>query len=99
MILQDWMCEEHGVFEALADNAEVEAVPCPKCGRASAWAPSPVCGRAKIAELVRGGSDERPPFVLDTSELGDGMPMAEWREKRRKVREEERRARVRELSR
>ena len=94
MILQDWRCPEHGLFEAVADNSDVDAMPCPQCSALSSWAPSPVRGRVKAAEFTRGGSDTPPPRVLDTNELGDGMPIEEWRAKRRAACRDERRAEI-----
>ncbi len=101
MILADFCCSEHGLFEALVD-ADAESHPCPvwmvhghanpatsveaPCDYPSPWSPSPVRGRVRIGEVVRGGVDKPDsPMYLNTRELGEGMPMSEWREKRDKM--------------
>ncbi len=106
MILADFDCPEHGIFEALVD-ADLEFACCTEpraactcihpddrcgvdcvteCGIVSPWSPSPVRGRVRIGEVVRGGVDQPDsPMYLNTRELGEGMPMSEWREKRDKM--------------
>jgi hypothetical protein len=90
MILADFECPDHGPFETLAD-ADAETLACPDCGEPSAWLPTPVHGRVRIGEVER-GKVARPdsPMFLDTRELGEGMPLKEFKEKRRKLYEERR---------
>ncbi len=106
MILADFCCPYHGRFEALAES-DAEWHPCPvwmvhghanpatsveaPCDCQSPWSPSPVRGRVRIGEVVRGGVDKPDsPMMLDTRELGNGMPMEEWRARRDKMYEERR---------
>ncbi len=101
MILSDFTCPHHGRFEALAE-AEAESHPCPvwmvhghanpatsvesPCDCPSPWSPSPVRGRVRTAEVIRGGVDKPDsPMFLDTRELGEGMDYSEWRAKRDKL--------------
>lgn len=57
------------------------------CERSSTWAPAPVTGRVKLGEVQQGKVMEYPPerVCLDTRELGDGMPLHEWRAKQAKI--------------
>jgi hypothetical protein len=93
VILADFCCPVHGPFEALTDAA-AEMAPCPStvgtfleaCGALSPWMPSPIRGRVKLGEVSRGKSDPKPgPTALDYSELAEGMPMAEFRAKRKRL--------------
>jgi hypothetical protein len=65
------------------------------CGLPASWTPSPVVGRVKRFEVVRGKWEkpERPTY-LDTRELGEGQSMDEFRAKRRAIWEEKRKADV-----
>ena len=90
MILADWDCPSCGVFEARAPSS-TDAIPCPECGAASPWAPSPVAGRVKLGEVSRGKVEPPRPGWINTRELGEGMSMAEWRAKRDRQRLEDRR--------
>ncbi len=94
MILSDFTCPHHGRFETLAES-DAESMPCRSvdagcidgyCDHPSPWSPSPVRGRVRIGEVERGGVDKPDsPMFLDTRELGNGMPMSEWRAKRDKL--------------
>jgi hypothetical protein len=111
MILADFTCPYHGRFEALAESDADEAscqLPgdwraCASgcdclCGAPSPWSPSPVHGRVRIAEVMRGGVD-RPdsPMFLDTRKLGEGQPYEEFRAERDKLYEERRHKESKEL--
>ncbi len=101
MILADFTCPRHGRFELLVD-ADDDWASCPErmdccdehidfCGEFSPWSPSPVRGRVRIGEVERGKVDKPDsPMMLDTRELGEGMPMEEWRAKRDRMYEERR---------
>jgi hypothetical protein len=111
MILADFECPEHGVFEAYAD-ADAESAPCPfrrcnasdmctgclscasepaSCYEIAEWSPSPIHGSVQAGSVVRGPvSKPDSPMFLDTRELGEGMPLKEFKEKRRKLYEERR---------
>lgn len=117
MILCDFECPKHGVFEAVAD-ADAESHPCPQptgvtipitadyerdstvelCGLSSPWSPTPVMGRVKRWEVVRGGWEkpERKTF-LDTRDLGEGQDPDEFRAKRSVIWEEQRHREIKEL--
>jgi hypothetical protein len=83
MIQSDYGCPTHGPFEQMVASPAPDDVPCPSCGAAAPWIPFPVMGRMRMVEAARGGSD-RPsgPLAMDTRELGEGMPLSEWRAKR-----------------
>ncbi len=74
--------------EPMHDAACVQSECCSDvrpCGLASPWLPSPVVGRVKVG-TTRGRYEKAPtPYHLDTSELAEGMPLSQWKEKRRKV--------------
>ena len=86
LVLADYLCPKHGRFEALQARSETDSAPCPTCGASSPWAPTPVAGRVKRGEVVQ-GKFEPPPneLALDTRALADGMPLSEWRAKRKRI--------------
>ena len=91
MILCDYLCGGcTATFEAMVGSPAPDDVICPECGSMAAWSPSPVLGRVKSIEVSRGGyaKPDRKTW-LDTRELGEGMPLAEFKAKRRKIREEQ----------
>lgn len=77
-------CIEHGGFDALVvriDNGDPPATfPCPVeiCGHHGELRMSAPLTRVKRGEVKRGKSDERPPGVLNTEPLADGVSMDEW---------------------
>ena len=79
MIRADYYCafcdstQEHTVSSPAPDE-----VPCEFCEFTAQWSPTPIMGRVKIGEVLRGKSDERPPGMLDTRPLAEGMPKKEW---------------------
>lgn len=98
MILADFLCDEHGPFEARAPS-DVDAVACPICGLSSPWLPTPIIGRVKLGSVSFGGVEKAPtPYHLDTTDLAEGMPMGEWKERRRKVWREWRHKKLKEQS-
>lgn len=97
VLVQDFECPEHGRFE-LETAPDLDFVPCPfdDCPHDAEWriaAPGHV--KVKAGEVTRGGyqKPERPGW-LDTRELGEGMPLDEWKAKRAALREQERKAEV-----
>jgi hypothetical protein len=87
-LLPPW--EDHGPAGDLGDGGI--------CQADSPWSPSPVRGRVRTAEVERGGVDKpASPMYLDTRELGEGMPMEEWRAKRDKMYEERRHKEAKEV--
>lgn len=61
------------------------------CELLATWTPSPVAARVRRFEVVR-GKWEKPsrPTYLDTRELGEGMEMEEFQEKRKAIWERKR---------
>lgn len=71
-----------------------------RCEQQATWTPSPVAGRVRRIEAVKGGWEkpERSTF-LDTRRLGEGQSMDEFRAERKRVWEEQRKRTVMELKR
>lgn len=98
----DFECPEHGYFAASVprdDQGNPPAShPCPTCGTAAEWRISAPFGKVKPWEVVRGGWEkpERPTY-LDTRKLGEGQELDEFREDRRKIRDEQRHRELKEL--
>ena len=104
--MPDYWCDtcdgrfEIGVVEVPAGARESEVVPktarCPRCGRRGYH----VIGAPKLKTVwgcaeTRGKPDPKPhPNAMDTSALGEGMSMQEWRAERRKLRRAERHKRM-----
>lgn len=86
MIRADYRCtecgddQEHAVASPSPDEVE-----CEFCGGRAVWVPFPIMGRVKVGEVVRGKSDERPPGMLDTRPLAEGMSRSEWDQMQAKV--------------
>lgn len=82
-MLREFFCDTCTLLvESLEKRgAEDSEKPCGCGGRQrrcmSAPRPATVWGA-----VATGKSDERPPGVMDTSALADGMPYTEWRKKR-----------------
>lgn len=100
-IVSEYMCPEHGRFDVTvardANGDPPTEHPCPgvwgadECGRASQWVISAPIGRVKLGEVSQGKSAEKPhELALDTRELGEGMPLNEWKKKRAKLWNEQR---------
>jgi hypothetical protein len=80
--------------EAIGDSGG-DGVP---CREVCPWSPSPVHGRVRTAEVVRGGVDKPDsPFYLDTRKLGEGQPYEEFRAERDKLYAERRHKEGKEL--
>lgn len=56
------------------------------CGLLCSWTPSPVAGRVRRIEAIKGKWEkpERETF-LDTRDLAEGMDVEDWQAKRKKV--------------
>jgi hypothetical protein len=96
VILSDFSCARHGVFELLAD-ASAESVACPKCSAISRWVPSPI--RFKVAISATRGNHDKPEHKgwLDTSNLEEGQSYDDWHDDREAVHEELRKDLVTEM--
>lgn len=102
--IADYLCEEHGRFEMSVDRTPQgdapDTIPCPDCGASCIWVISAPLGRVKRWEVVRGGwSKPERPTHYDTRELGEGMELHEWQDKRRAIRDQERLEMVHKMAR
>lgn len=99
-----YTCPEHGEFDAVVERDEngeaPDAIECPNamlygmpivCAHLATWTPSPIVGRVRRVEVVR-GKWERPEHktYLDTRDLGEGQDPEEFQAKRDKIWDEER---------
>ena len=101
-LMLDFVCPQHGRFESMIDRREgrPDAVACESiytpeglCGQLSPVVTSyAVVGRMKLGEASQGKNHEsdRPPHIMDTRDLGEGMPMEEWQAKN-KIKDRDRR--------
>lgn len=98
-IAVEYMCTAcGGTFGLTVPRPAPESVPCVVCDGATQLVVSAPMTRVKSGEVIRGGSDERPPWALDTRPLADGMPVHEWRaQQTKKARADERAALRRKL--
>lgn len=90
MILADYHCAScETVREYAVDSPSPDGVPC-SCGTRATWVPTPIIGT--IATSVARGKVARPdsPMFCDTRNLGEGQPLHEWKEERRKMYQERR---------
>lgn len=101
-LLAEYTCPEHGVFECVVqreENGEApDVVQCDQCEGPATWTPSAIIGRVRRVEVVRGKYEkpERKTW-LDTRNLGEGQDLDDFREDRRKIRDEQREREVREI--
>lgn len=90
LLVAEYLCTEHGRFDMMLERTANGYAPdhahCKTCGLLSEWTISAPLGRVRLAETTRGKVEAAPtPYHLDTRELGEGMPLKEWKAKRRKV--------------
>jgi hypothetical protein len=90
----DYQCPRGHRFESLEKRgAEPETIECPAtidlagfhggCYLpATVTLSAPMVGTNWAGDVSRGKSDPRPPGVLDTRALAEGMPLKEWKQKR-----------------
>lgn len=116
LMLAEYMCPEHGRFEALVERdangdppsevrcvsgyavvgePPVEVFLGTECGRISPWTISaPPVHTQFVVTASHGKSDPKPhKYSMDTRMLAEGR-RKEFRQQRRKIREEERHARL-----
>lgn len=111
LITATFDCPVHGRFDAVAARDEQgdppATVPCPSashrfsslpCGLASYWRPTaPAVHTQFVISAHHGPADAKPhPEAMDTRPLAEGRKN-EFRRARKKLREERRRKRVKEL--
>lgn len=99
MIASDYFCEHcNSPQEHTVPSPSPDWVSCEFCGKQARWDPSPIAGHVRRVEVVR-GKWERPErrTFLDTRKLGEGQDIEEFRSERRKIWNEERHRRVKEL--
>lgn len=100
--MPDYWCDAcAGRFEiGVVETPVPENAPCPRCGGEGYH----VIGAPKIKTVwgcaAQRGKPEPPPHknALDTSLLGEGMPVQEFYAKRKKLREEQRHARIKKAA-
>ncbi len=85
-ISRDFLCDECGPFSAIVEDRDAETHPCPDCSKPAPIADSPVMGRVRLIEAVKGRWEkpERKTW-LDTRNLGEGQSAEEFRAERKKV--------------
>ncbi len=85
-ISRDFLCDECGPFSAIVEDRDAETHPCPDCSKPAPIADSPVMGRVRLIEAVK-GRWEKPAKAtyLDTRDLGEGQDVDDFRAKRRKL--------------
>lgn len=82
--MQEYECPEHGRFESLERRPAPRLLPCPECALASDACISAAHTMTCYATVTTGKPETKPgPLALDTLPLGEGMPAAEFRKKRR----------------
>jgi hypothetical protein len=110
-IQHEYLCPVHGRFTAEVSRDDVpDSAACREmlslpgmairedCGRSSPWSPSSIATKVAIAGFSRGKSEAPPTkHALTTRDLAEGMPMNEWRAKRRALEVERRRKRNKEM--
>lgn len=95
MKVLEFECPECGRWESIEEH-EPDELPCPICGAESPWVISaPAIGVQYGTAGTTAKSDPRPPGVLDTRPLAEGMPPHEWHAKTRKKIYSERRDKIR----
>lgn len=80
-----------GEMPVYEDDGElVECIDVVVCAFPSPWcisAPKPLVASLPCAPIVRGGDmKDRPPDMLDTRPLAEGMPYSEWKKKQTSAR-------------
>lgn len=109
-IVASYTCPEHGTFDAEVkrmENGEApDEVECPielkpqsQCLATAIWTPSAdIACRVRRIEVTRGKWEkpERKTY-LDTRKLGEGQSPEEFQAERKKMWDEQRRAKVKEL--
>ena len=65
-----------------------------ECGNMAEFVISAPKKKTKLAEVSRGKSDPRPPHILSTQAIGDGMSTNDWRKHRSKLRHDKRYAQI-----
>lgn len=98
LIMAEFRCAGCGVFEELVESPAPDEIECPDCGSSATWtisAPKPKVWSVTPYATVRGGDmKDRPPGMLDTRPLAEGMSMTEWKKVQR---EDQRRRRHKQL--
>ena len=94
MIVCDYICTSPDcgdVQEHTVPSPAPDIVECETCGEEAHWLPSPIRGSVRVGEVERGKvAKPDSPMFCDTRELGEGMPLSEWKAKRAKMYEERR---------
>ena len=84
-VIVEYFCETCEMrTESLEKRADVPRETACECGGVAQRCISAPGLKFQNFSVDRGKSDERPPGVMDTRPLAEGMPLSEWRAKRRK---------------
>ena len=86
--VREYGCPEHGPFDLTVDlSTSSQPRPCPTCGSLSERTLNAnIHTRIDHLSFVRGKSAEKPtPLAMDTRPLAEGMPLKEWKARRRKL--------------
>lgn len=83
-IMLEYQCSCGDRVESLERRSDPSSSIDHGCGEMAVRCLSAVRGSVKLGEVTRGRSEPPPPEVLDTRPLADGMPLAEFRARRRK---------------
>jgi hypothetical protein len=87
VILSDYWCTTCAdSFEALVPSPSPDEQECPHCGELAGWLPTPIHGSVQVATVERGKvTKPDSPMFCDTRSLGEGQPLKEWKEQRKKL--------------
>lgn len=83
-------CPAVGLYRYEDDELDGDE-PCERTSPFAVSAPTPLKDSVPCTAVVRGGDmKERPPGMLDTRPLAEGMPLSEWKKVQKKHQEERR---------
>lgn len=83
-------------FESLETRGEVPPeARHTECGNMAEFVISAPKKKTKYAEVSRGKSDPRPPHVMSTQAIADGVSTSDWRKQRSKERRDKRYSQIR----
>lgn len=95
-IMVEYYCEECEIrFDSLETRGEVPPeMRHRECGNMAGFVISAPKKKTKYAEVSRGKSDPRPPHIMNTQAIADGVSTNDWRKQRSKARHDKRYAQI-----
>jgi len=97
-IVRDYRCKRCGrTFEVMRDRSDTATIVTCCDGIECDTVPSTTHCKIPLASVDHGTGKERPPHVLDTRPLADGMSTSEWRAVQSKKRAERRYRQLKDL--